>query len=161
LEPEFNLGIDVVAAQVVFNDSPLRVWQVPRSTYRQCQVSDVEVHTRVAGLGAFGNHLTDEMHAFRRRLAFLGLEQAETYLLGDSPLVLLTALQSGFDPDPASSDYAVVPAPTFDDQGVMHMTADGRPIRVYTRMDTRLMIEDMFAKFTAFARWRQAARPAA
>jgi hypothetical protein len=39
----------------------------------------------------------------------------------------------------------------------MHMRADGRPIRVYTRIDNRLMFEDMFAKFTAFARWRQGA----
>jgi purine nucleosidase len=156
LEPEFNLGIDPVAARVVFNASPLRMWQVPRNVYRQCLASDIELHTRVAGLGAFGAHLWGELQAFRKQLAFLGLEQAETFTMGDSPLVLLTALQSGFDPDPASSEYRVVPAPTFDEQVRMRLRPDGRPIRVYTRADTRLMFEDMFAKFGAFARWREA-----
>lgn len=157
LEPEYNLGIDPVAAQVVFNDSPLRVWQVPRNVYRQCLVSDVEMHSQVAGLGAFGALLWGELQAFRRQLAFLGVEQAETYIMGDSPLVLLTALQSGFDADTSSSESAVVPAPTFDDQARMGLRPDGRPIRVYTRVDTRLMFDDMFAKFTALARWRDAA----
>jgi purine nucleosidase len=157
MEPEYNLGIDPVAAAVVFNRSSLRIWQVPRNAYRQCLVADSELHSRVAGLGDFGAHLWGELQAARRELAFLGVDRAETYGMGDSPLVLLTALQSGFDPDPASSDHVVVPAPTFDDRAGMHMRADGRPIRVYTRIDNRLMFEDMFAKFTAFARWRQAA----
>ena len=154
LEPEYNLGIDPIAARLVFNDSPLRVWQVPRNAYRQCLISDLELHTQVAGLGAFGALLWGELQAIRTQLGFLGIEQAETYIMGDSPLVLLTALQSGFDPDASSSEYAVVPAPTFDGQARMHMRPDGRLIRVYTRVDTRLMFEDMFAKFTAFARWR-------
>jgi len=154
LEPEYNLGIDPVAAQVVFNDSSLRVWQVPRNVYRQCVVSDIELHTRVAGLGNFGAYLWHELQAIRAQLSFLGIDRAETYTLGDSPLVLLTALQSAFDPDPSSSSYEMLSAPTFDEQAGMRLRPDGRPIRVYTRVDTRLMFEDMFAKFTAFARWR-------
>lgn len=156
LDPEYNLGIDPVAARVVFNESPMPVWQVPRDVYRQCLVSDIELHTRVTGLGHFGTYLWRELQAFRQHLAFLGVDRAETYTMGDSPLVLLTALQSAFDPDPASSEFRVVPAPTFDEQARMHRRPDGRPIRVYTRVDTRLMFEDMFAKFGAFARWREA-----
>jgi purine nucleosidase len=154
LDPEYNLGIDPVAARVVFNHSPMPVWQVPRNVYRQCLVSDIELHTRVAGLGDFGAYLWRELQDIREHLAFLGFDRAETYTMGDSPLVLLTALQSGFDPDPASSEYRVVPAPTFDEQARMRQRPDGRPVRVYTRVDTRLMFEDMFAKFGAFARWR-------
>jgi purine nucleosidase len=155
LEPEYNLGIDPVAARVVFNDSTLRIWQVPRNVYRQCLVSDIELHSRVAGLGAFGALLWEELQAFREQLGFLGIDRAETYIMGDSPLVLLTALQSGFDADPSSSEYVVVPAPTFDDQARMHQRPDGRTIRVYTRVDTRLMFEDMFTKFSAFSRWQE------
>src|SRR5262245_40456749 len=36
---EYNLAIDRVAAQVVFNDSDLAVWQVPRNVYRQVLAS--------------------------------------------------------------------------------------------------------------------------
>jgi purine nucleosidase len=158
MEPEYNLGIDPVAAQVVFNDSPLRVWQVPRNVYRQCLVSDIELHTRVAESGSFGSYLWGELQAARQMLSFLGVDRAETYAMGDSPLVLLTALHSGFDAEPSSSEYDVLPAPTFDDQARMHPQPDGRPIRVYTRVDTRLMFEDMFRKFAAFARWREAGR---
>jgi len=158
LEPEYNLGIDPIAAQVVFEDSRLPVWQVPRNVYGQCLVSDLELHTRVAGLGAFGALLWGELQTIRRELAFLGIDRAETYCMGDSPLVLLTALQSAFDPAPSSSRYEVLPAPTFDEQGRMHTRPDGRPIRVFTHVDTRLMFEDMFAKFTAFARWHASAQ---
>jgi purine nucleosidase len=157
LEPEYNLGIDPVAARVVFNDSTLRIWQVPRNVYRQCLVSEVELHTRMATSGGLGGYLWHEyLQEVRQLLSFLGVDRAETYALGDSPLVLLTALQSPFDPAPSSSEYVVVPAPTFDAHARMHQRPDGRPIRVYTRVDTRLMFEDMFSKLAAFARWQEA-----
>jgi hypothetical protein len=35
---EYNLKIDIAAAQVVF-DSPIQLWQVPRDAYRQALVS--------------------------------------------------------------------------------------------------------------------------
>src|SRR3712207_8005339 len=40
---EYNLRIDVTAAQVVFNDSTIPLWQVPRNVYRQCLVSMTEL----------------------------------------------------------------------------------------------------------------------
>ena len=86
--------------------------------------------------------------------ASAGYGAAETYALGDSPLVLFTALQSLFHPDPSSSDYVTVAAPTLDDAGTASPCSGGRPIRVYTRVDNRLMFEDMFGKLEAFAQWR-------
>ena len=46
-----------------------------------------------------------------------GIHLGETYILGDSPLVLLTALQSSFHPDPASSTFVVTPCPRILDSG--------------------------------------------
>ena len=155
--PEYNLAIDVVAGQVLFNDSDLPLWQVPRDRYRQCLVSDIELRRRVATRGVLGRFLYD---AISRVDAFVwgsGALRAETYALGDSPLVLLTALQSYFQPDSSSSDHVVVPAPRLTDDGDAEPRADGRPIRVYTRLDTRLMFEDMFAKLEAFAEWYEQA----
>jgi purine nucleosidase len=140
---------------VVFNDSPLPVWQIPRNVHRQRLVSDIELHTRVAGLGSFGAYLWRELHAVRAQLSFLGVDRAETYALGDSPLVLLTALQCAFDPDASSSQFEMLPAPAFDEQARIRPRPDGRAIRVYTRVDTRLMFEDMFGKFAAFAGWHR------
>ena len=145
--PEYNLAIDPVAAQVVFNDSDLRLWQVPRNVYRQCLLSRAELSRRLSACGALGEHLFGA-------LAHVAAESTvatcpSTYVIGDQPLVLLTALQTFFEPDPASSDYVVRPVPTLDERGNALASPQGRPARVYTRVDTRLMFEDMFAKFEA------------
>lgn len=153
-ELEYNLAIDVVAGQVVFNDSDLPLWVVPRDMYRQCLVSDIELRRRVATRGPVGRYLYDALDRVARMGWASGERFAETYALGDSPLVLLTALQSFFQPDASSSDFAEVPAPELDDRGALVERPDGRPIRVFTRIDTRLMFEDMFLKLEAFAEWR-------
>jgi purine nucleosidase len=84
---------------------------------------------------------------------YAGLNLGETYVLGDSPLVLLTALQSAFDPDPASSESTLMPRMTITDSGWYGSAQSGLPpVRVFTRLDTRLMFEDMYAKFALHAR---------
>lgn len=67
----------------------------------------------------------------------------ETYILGDSPLVLLTSLQSCFEPDPSSSFWTPAQCPLIADDGSYLPNPTGRTIRVYTRIDLRLMFEDM------------------
>jgi purine nucleosidase len=141
--PEYNLNIDVKAAQVVFNDSPIPLWQVPRNAYRQALVSMSELVVRVRACGSVGEYLFDALvRAYAREERNLG----ETYVLGDNPLVLLTALQTQFEPATASSPYAVLPAPWIDDDGSCRARPDGRPVRVYRQLDVRLMLEDLFAK---------------
>lgn len=151
-DPEYNLGIDVAAAQVVFNDSALPLWLVPRSTYRQCLVSDVELRRRVATLGEVGAYLYRAVGEVARTLEPDGFRAGEAYTLGDSPLVLLTALQSFFEPDPSSSEYALRPCPQLDEDGRFG-GQPGREIRVYHRLDLRLMFEDLFLKLTDLADW--------
>jgi hypothetical protein len=148
---EYNLDIDVAAAQVVFNDSPIALWQVPRNAYRQTLVSWAELETRVRPMGDLGAYLYRHLQATHDREAEWGRQLGETYVAGDSPLVLLTALQSSFEPDPSSSAYATVPAPEIGDDGSYVPRPDGRPIRVYTRIDNRLMLEDLYAKLALHA----------
>jgi len=71
--------------------------------------------------------------------------------MGDSPLVLLTALQSAFEADPSSSEWVSRPAPTVHPDGSQSFDGNGRAIRVYSRLDTRLMFGDLFAKLEAHA----------
>ena len=75
----------------------------------------------------------------------------ETYILGDSPLVLLTALGSSFDPSPSSSVSVHRARQHVDDAGNYAEPADGPPIRVFTRLDTRLLLEDLYAKLALHA----------
>lgn len=152
-EPEFNWSIDPVAASVLLEDSGVPLWQVPRAVYRRCLASDAELYARVAVLGPFGRYLWDELQRVRQELAFLGVDRAETYALGDSPLVLLTALQSAFDADAASSTYDLLPSPVIGRDGTFEGVVPDRHVRVYTSIDSRLMLEDMYAKLAAFSAW--------
>ncbi|TIC79109.1 nucleoside hydrolase [Nocardioides sp. GY 10127] len=154
---EYNLKIDVTAARVLFNDSDLPLWQVPRDAYRQCLVSNVELRRRVAPKGELGRYLADSITGLSRLLAQHGFGHAETYCMGDQPLVLLSALQSRFEPDPSSSSYVVVPAPRLDEKGEYEDAPGGRDIRVWTSLDLRLMFEDFFLKLDEHAAWHPGA----
>jgi purine nucleosidase len=146
---EYNLRIDVTAAQVVFNDSAIPLWQVPRSTYRQTLVSMAELEQHVRPAGRLGMHLFDAIARVFELVAPHGFALGETYAMGDSPLVLLTALQSAFEPDPSSSRYETLRASEIGDDGHYVPGSGGRAIRVYTDLDLRLMFGDFFAKLGA------------
>lgn len=143
---EYNLNIDKAAARSVFNRSAVPIWQIPRNAYRQCLMSYAQLLLKVKPQGQLGAYLYQQIAGILSRLQQYGLKAAETYVMGDSPLVLLTALQAQFEPDPSSSDYAARPAPLISPDGQYLHNHRGRMIRVYTRLDTYLMFEDFFAK---------------
>ncbi|MCX7522703.1 nucleoside hydrolase [Microbacterium sp. STN6] len=143
---EYNLNIDITAARVVFNDSSIPIWQVPRDAYRQAMLSRLELEERIRPCGAIGALLFDAIDEVETMAAQYGLPAGETYIYGDNPLVLLTALQSSFQADPSSSRYEVRPAPRFGPDGMPDFDGGGRSIRVYTQLDNRLMFEDLFLK---------------
>jgi inosine-uridine nucleoside N-ribohydrolase len=142
---EYNLSIDLAAAQVVF-DSPIPLWQVPRNAYRQALAGMAELAAWVRPAGKLGAHLYDSLVKAADMVRQFGWNMGETYILGDSPLVLLSTLQSNFHPDTSSSRFVVRPAPRITDDGAYEERADGRPIRVYTDLDVRLMLHDFYAK---------------
>ncbi|SFJ19675.1 Inosine-uridine preferring nucleoside hydrolase [Sphingomonas sp. NFR04] len=142
-DSEYNTTIDLAAARTVFNDSSVEIWQVPRDTYRTMLVSFAELEAGLAQAGALGRYLRAQL---RRAVETAG-KGAETYILGDSPLVTLTSLQSFFDPDASSSRYVVRPTPRINAQAGYELVTGTRPMRVYTSIDTRLTFADMFAKF--------------
>jgi len=152
--PEYNLAIDVEAARYVFNDSGVPLWQVPRDAYRQVLVSLAELEERVAPRGELGRFLMDSLKAARELFAALGVDLGETYVLGDSPLVLLTALRSPFEPDASSSEYVLRERPSIGADGSYGPPSGRGPIRVYSRVDSRLVLEDLFAKLRLFERTR-------
>jgi inosine-uridine nucleoside N-ribohydrolase len=143
---EYNTSSDLTAAQVVFGDSDLELWQVPRDAYAQVLASHSELLARMQPHGELGRHLFDEVVGFHDGFAQLGFPIGETYVLGDSPLVLLTALTGSFDPSPSSSVSVRHPRQHLDDDGNYAEPAGGPPIRVFTRLDTRLLLEDLYAK---------------
>jgi inosine-uridine nucleoside N-ribohydrolase len=146
LDVEYNAGIDLVAAQVVFNESDLNVWQIPRDAYRQVLASRSELVDRMASSGPLGARLFDAICSAVVQIHRLGLNLGETYILGDSPLVLATALLSSFDADASSSRWAVRPRPRIDNLGNYRQNPDAQEMRIFTQLDSRLLLEHLYAK---------------
>lgn len=153
--PEYNLNLCIPAARTVFNQSDIRIWQIPRDVYRQCMYSMAELDVKVRPHGKIGEYLYQSIAGMMNMGKNRGFSMGETYILGDSPLVLMTALMSNFETDPASSHYQYVSAPTIAEDGSFRYNHNGRSIRVYDRIDTRLMFADMEAKLELFAKKQQ------
>jgi inosine-uridine nucleoside N-ribohydrolase len=115
---EYNLGIDIKAGQVIFNKSTISIWQVPRSSYRQVYLPYSSLLLKVKPQGKIGEYLTTALERVMKATASFNLNIGEVYIVGDSPLVLLTALQSSFEADPSSSRYALRPCPLINWQGL-------------------------------------------
>lgn len=144
--PEFNLGNDVHAANVVFG-SAIELWQVPKNVYEMMPVSMAELEVRVRPHGAIGRYLFDQLveHSqedIPRKSAF---RTGETWVLGDSPAVGLILYEHRFEFDWVSAPYIT------QEQAYVH-TGINRPIRVYKSIDSRLILEDLYAKLLLFAR---------
>ena len=95
-------------------------------------------------------YLADAIERVMKTVAKWNLSIGETYVIGDSPLVLLTALQSSFEADPSSSQYVLRPSPLINDQGLYEVNTSGRNIRVYTALDVHLLFEDFYSKLYLF-----------
>ncbi|MFC3441437.1 nucleoside hydrolase [Sphingobium rhizovicinum] len=153
-ETEFNLSIDPIAAQIIFNESDIAIWQAPRDAYRQMLFSAAEMEA-LAKVGPIGRYLKgqmDEMAAMLAKIpAFAAMPETEVFILGDSPLVTLTALMTPVQPDAASSTYIRKPTPFIEADGRYRDRPNGRPMRVYRTIDARLTIADMAAKFARYA----------
>ncbi|MFB7883311.1 nucleoside hydrolase [Microbacterium sp. NPDC056057] len=146
---EFNTTIDPVAAGVVFASS-MTIWQVPETTYEQCLITWAELHRHVAPLGPLAAHLVECLDTFTATMSeMLGFHRGETVVLGDSPLVLLTALRGPFRVDPSSSPSSLQPRRAIrEDATYGDLLVGAPPVRVFTALDTRLMFGDLVAKLT-------------
>lgn len=147
---EYNLGIDLRAGQVIFNKSSIPVWQIPRNVYRQVMMPYSSLLLKVKTQGKIGEYLASNIERVMKMSIKYNFNVGETYIVGDSPLVLLTALQSSFEPDPSSSFYVLRPSPLINNQGLYEINHKGRNIRVYTQLDVHLLLEDFYNKLVLF-----------
>ncbi len=147
---EYNLAIDIKAGQVIFNKSAIPVWQIPRNVYRQVMMPYSSLLLKVKTQGKIGEYLTNNIERIMKMSVKYNFNVGETYIVGDSPLVLLTALQSSFEPDPSSSFYVLRQSPLINNQGLYEVNHKGRNIRVYTALDVHLLLEDFYSKLSLF-----------
>ena len=147
---EYNLAIDLKAGQLIFNKSAMPVWQIPRNVYRQVMMPYSSLLLKVKTQGKIGEYLANNIERIMKMSVKYNFNVGETYIVGDSPLVLLTALQSSFEPDPSSSFYVLRPSPIINNQGLYEVNQKGRNIRVYTALDVHLLLEDLYSKLSLF-----------
>jgi hypothetical protein len=156
---EFNFMTDPLAAQVIFNDSDIEIWQVPRDAYRQMLFGNAELD-QLAAASPLGGYLKKQVENAIVMLSKIPglppIAATDAYVLGDSPLVTLTALVPPFQPDPSSSRYTVMPTPHLGEDCSYSAEPNGRPMRVFTALDSGLTFRDMTARFTAFSRHLEA-----
>jgi hypothetical protein len=120
--------------------------------YRFVIASRAELKERVLPKGKLGEYLYNSLARVSNMMESIGRSMGEIYVLGDSPLVLLSTLQTAFEPTPASSPWITKPCPNILPSGLYEENSIGRPIRVFTQIDNRLLLEDMYAKFALHAR---------
>ena len=143
--PEFNLGNDIHAANVVLS-SGINVWQVPKNVYEMMPVSLAELEYRVRPCGAIGAYLCDQlqehsMEPIPRKSVF---RTGETWVLGDNPSVGLILYEHRFE-------YTLMSAPLITQEMTYVHTGLNPAIRVYNKIDSRLILEDMYAKLALFS----------
>ena len=141
---EFNQGNDINAVNVVFR-SKVQLWQVPKNVYEMMPVSLAELEYRVRPCGKIGAYLCDQLDAHAqepgpRRSDF---RTGESWVLGDSPAVGLILYEHRFE-------FDWVQAPFVTSDGTYVPDARSRPIRVYRKIDSRLILEDLYAKLALF-----------
>ena len=138
---EYNLATDVEAARVVIEQSAIPIWQIPQPAYRQAQFSIAEMTADLRPISPFSRWLYER---FTSPPAFV--ELGGTWPLGDSPLVLLTALTS------ESSRSVELTARRIASESSYGETIGGRTIRVFEQLDTRLMLADFLAQLRLHVR---------
>lgn len=138
---EFNLWQDIKAARVVFNSS-MPLWQVPRVLYKQFATSLAELQVKVRPCGELGKYLFDQMQEVNRQMFPHGpWPHGEAWALGDEGCVC--ALMEEAERD---DGYQMIEAPTIREDMTYAFGNGNRKIRVYSKMDVRMDLEDLFAK---------------
>lgn len=140
---EFNLQQDIRAAQVLFQ-SPINIWQVPKNAYSQMRVSFAELMTKVKPCGPLGEYLVEGIfrvnNDFAKTLGRNSFTHGETWAIGDQPTVSVL-LESD-----AGAKFHMEKAPLIGNDMTYTVDPNGKLIRVYDDIDTRLTTADLFAK---------------
>lgn len=159
---EYNFMLDRDAARFLFNDTQMPIWTIPQAVYATCVISVSELQAFVAPHGQIGEWLfrtvreipSEMMRNLPKGISFK-FNTGETWTMGDNPLAVLTSLGDwvpGFDGGTVAYNrtgagrYDEVVCPLLNPDGTFAPRTEGRKIRIYKDIDTRLMFGDFFAK---------------
>ncbi len=138
---EFNLMQDADACRAVLA-SDAAVWQIPQDVYATMEVSLAELAARVRPCGELGRYLfaqlvEENQRSFHPALRF---RTGENWTLGDNTTIAVLLENQ------LSGHWYQRLAPRIHPDLTYGENPDGKAIRVYTRLNVRMALEDLFAK---------------
>lgn len=133
---EYNLATDLPAARFVLEESQVPLWQIPQATYRTLQFSVAEMSALFRPLSPLTKWLYERYTNLPDWVQLGG-----SLTMGDSPLVLLTAISE------EGSRYQELAGRKVESDLSWGSEIPGRTIRVYEALNERLLLADMLAKF--------------
>jgi hypothetical protein len=131
---EYKLMTDIGAAREVIERSSVPLWMVPQPAYRQMQYSVAELDADLRPISPLTQWLYER---FTTPPDWIDIKGA--WPLGDSPLVLLSAISA------ESSRCRDVPARRILSDGRYGDEITGRSLRVVEQLDVRLVFGDFLA----------------
>ena len=134
---EFNSGNDVAAANYVLGHAK-NLWLIPSNVYVTITVGLAELQQKVLPCGKIGRHLFENMVTYNNSPA-AGWTKGESWALGDSPAV-------GVALNPDCGHYIEHEAPFVNEDTSCSFGKENPKIRIYTDIDSRYLLEDLFAK---------------
>ncbi len=135
---EFNWGSDPDAANYILRETKVPVWQIPFGSYVHIRVTLAELQQRLAPCGEVGKYLLTQMDAYNHT-PWAGWTAGESWTLGDNPSVAVVI-------DDAAGWYGTRNAHLIAEDTSYTCELPDRPIRVYHMMDSRFILDDLFAK---------------
>ncbi len=134
---EFNWGNDPDAVNAILA-SNVPVWQIPSNAYTSMRVGLAELQRKVAPCGEIGAYLLKQMDDYNNT-PYAGWTSGEGWSLGDNPSVAVV-LNEGCGEWHMQQPRLVNADTTYGE------ALPGREIRVYDSIDSRFVLEDLFAK---------------
>lgn len=140
---EFNLMQDPDACRVVLT-SKAEVWQTPMDVYSSMEVSLSELAAKIRPCGVLGRYLFDQLLEENHRSLNpnMPFRTGENWILGDNTTIAVL-LENRL-----GSQWHMRPAPKINEDLSYGEDPNGKPIRVYTKLNARLALEDLFSKMT-------------
>ena len=139
--PEFNVMQDPDAVRAVLR-SGAEIWQTDQSVYCTLEVTLAELRRRVYPCGALGQYLYEQLvqeNFVEYNPDFL-LRTGENWVLGDNTTAAVLLMNH------LRGNWRLMSAPVLKEDLTYGENPNGKMIRVYTSIDVRMTLEDLFSK---------------
>lgn len=140
---EMNVKNDLLSAQIVFN-SPIKLWQIPINVYSTLEVSITELIHNVKPYGKIGEYLYNqliEVNEFYGSIPIrLPFPHGESWVLGDNSIVSVLLQNEN------RMCWHIEKAPKINDDLTYFPNPEGKEIKVFDVIDSRMTINDLFLK---------------